>query len=272
MTTFKSVTDYLASLVWDGTPRLERWLSVYAGAEDSLYVRKVSREMLVAAVRRARHPGCRLDQLPILEGPQGCGKSSALLVLAVEDAWFTDAFVPDSRGLMEATAGKWILEMRLDEWGCDVREFKERLFHQWDEVRRAYEHKGVRVTRQFVIIGTTNETAVYLRWTVGDQRFWPVRVQRFDLEKLRADRDQLWAEAAIEEQLETGRLTEEQACRRHPRLLHNSITEEQLDCIGATVDKWVVEASELKGVDHGNLAALRAVLKAALSRAMEATP
>jgi predicted P-loop ATPase len=65
----KAVTAYLASLKWDGKPRLDRWLIDCAGAEDTAYVRTVSRGMLLAAVRRARNPGCRFDQMPILEGP-----------------------------------------------------------------------------------------------------------------------------------------------------------------------------------------------------------
>src|SRR5580704_1036642 len=87
----KSVIDYLDSLVWDGTPRLDRWLIDYAGADDTPAARATSRTILVAAVRRARHPGCKFDQMPVIVGPQGCGKSQALQLLAVNDAWFTDA-------------------------------------------------------------------------------------------------------------------------------------------------------------------------------------
>ena len=109
----KSVTEYLDTLVWDGTPRIDRWLVDCASAEDSSYVRSASRAMLVAAVRRARQPGCRYDQMPVLDGPQGCGKSAALRVLAVEDSWFCDDLPRldgDTRAIIEATAGKWIVE------------------------------------------------------------------------------------------------------------------------------------------------------------------
>lgn len=210
----KSVTDYLAALAWDGTPRLDRWLIDCAGAEDTPHVRAMSRAMLVAAVRRARHPGCRFVQMPVLTGPQGCGKSSALRMLAVEDAWFTDQ-VPigseDVRQIIEATQGKWIVE------ACEL----ERLFRvihdihdendENDEKDQAwlksflarssealpYQREHTRVPRQFVVFGTTGADT-YLQGT-GDRRFWPVVVRRFDLTLLVKIRDQLWAEAGIAE-------------------------------------------------------------------------
>jgi predicted P-loop ATPase len=104
---------------------------------------------------------------------------------------------------MEATAGKWIVEAgELKGMGKgDVAALKACLSRQRDEARMAYGHKNTRVARQFVIIGTTNETEGYLRDATGNRRFWPVRIQRFDLERLRADRDQFWAEAAEAEAL-----------------------------------------------------------------------
>ena len=198
----KSVIDYLNALVWDGVPRLDRWLVDCAGAEDSPYVRAASRAMLVAAVRRARHPGCRFDQMPVLEGPQGCGKSSALRVLAVEDAWFAD-FLPitdgDARKIIEATQGKWIVEAGelAGMKSSDSSTLKSFLSRSTDEARMAYQRDRTRVPRQFVIVGTTGSSD-YLRDT-GNRRFWPVRVVHFDLARLTEIRDQLWAEAAVAE-------------------------------------------------------------------------
>jgi predicted P-loop ATPase len=205
----KSVTAYLAGLVWDGTPRLDRWLVDYAGAEDSAYVRTVSRKMLVAAVRRARAPGSVFDQLPVIVGPQGSGKTSALRALACTDDWFTDNLPigSDTRRFIEATAGKWIVEAAELNDMCreDSASFKWILSRTWDESRMPYAHKRERFAREFVIIGTSHETEGYLidtpenrRWWPApeNRRFWPVCIQRFDLGRLRADRDQLWAEAA----------------------------------------------------------------------------
>lgn len=192
------MTDYLKELVWDGTPRLDRWLIDYAGAEDTAHVRAISRAMLIAAVRRARHPGSRFDHLPVIEGPQGCGKSSALRMLAIDDAWFGD-FTPtteDTRKIIEATQGKWIIEAPelAGMSAAESRAIKVFLSRSIDEARMAYQRETSRVPRQFVVIGTTG-AADYLRDT-GSRRFWPVTVKHFDLAQLVEVRDQLWAEAA----------------------------------------------------------------------------
>jgi predicted P-loop ATPase len=97
---------------------------------------------------------------------------------------------------MAATAGKWIVTARktqsLFRKRSDVASFKALLSR-----RRDFGPTDTCVPRQFVIIGTTNETEEYFRDATGNRRFWPVRVQHFDLERLRNDRDQLWAEAAL---------------------------------------------------------------------------
>jgi RNase adaptor protein for sRNA GlmZ degradation len=205
----KSVREYLDALVWDQKPRIDRWLIDYAGAADTEYVRAVSRGVLIAAVRRVRQPGCRCGEMLILESPQGTGKTSALRILAVEDAWFADNLPLDARGILEMTAGKWIVEASeltlLSQE--DVKALKACLSRQHDEARLAYQTTVSRVPRQFLIVGTTDvaddrrfcETEGYLRDAASNRRFLSVRVQRFDLERLRGDRDQLWAEASVAE-------------------------------------------------------------------------
>jgi predicted P-loop ATPase len=198
----KTVREYLDSLVWDGQPRLSRWLSDYAGAEDTPRHRAISRAALVAAVRRARYPSCKIDEMLILEAPQGVGKSAALRVLAIDEDWFTDDFpIADESALVEATAGKWIVEAsELSGMSSgDAAALKACLSRQHDVSRRApYQREGTKVPRGFVIVGTTSETD-YLRDPTGNRRFWAVRATRFDLDRLRADRGQLWAEAAVAE-------------------------------------------------------------------------
>lgn len=199
----KTVREYLDGLVWDKKPRLEKWLIDYAGAADTPRLRAISRAVLIGAVRRVRTPGCKVDEMLILEGPQGSGKSAALRVMAIEDDWFTDDFPvdKDSAKLVETTAGKWIVELsELNGMSAgDVAALKAQLSTQHDTAkRRPYAQAGESIPRQFVIVGTTAATE-YLRDPTGNRRFWPIRVERFDLDRLRVDRDQIWAEAAVAE-------------------------------------------------------------------------
>jgi predicted P-loop ATPase len=200
---FHPVRQYLDNLVWDGKPRIDRWLINYAGAKDSDYVRAVSRLVLVAAARRVQEPGCKFDEMLVLINPeQGHNRSTALAVLAVRDDWFSDDLPlgADPKKVIEQTVGKWIIE------ASELKGIRERtvehlksfLSRQIDRARMAYGHLPTDRRRHFVIIGTTNEVK-FLRDNTGNRRFWPVAVGRFNLKALRRDRDQLWAEAAAAE-------------------------------------------------------------------------
>jgi hypothetical protein len=200
---FHPVLDYLDGLVWDGEPRLDRWLVDYGGADSTEYACAVGALVLVAAVRRVRKPGCKFDEMLIFEMPtQGKDKSTAIQVLAVREAWFSDdlSLNSDGKRVIEQTRGKWIVEaselsgMRKS----DVEHLKAMLSRTSDRARLSYDRLTTDRPRQFIIIGTTNAT-YYLRDTTGNRRFWPIGVTGFDLVALARDRDQLWAEAAARE-------------------------------------------------------------------------
>lgn len=187
---------------WDGTARIERLLTDYGGAKDSPYVRAASSLPMIAAVRRVRYPGSKFDEMAVWESAQGKNKSSALEVLAVRPEWFSDSLPlnADSKETIERVTGKLIIECA-DLHGlrkADVDQVKAQLSRQVDRARLAYGRIPVERPRQFVIFGTANSTD-YLRDRTGNRRFWPVKVERFDLDKLRADLDQLWGEAAFRE-------------------------------------------------------------------------
>jgi len=199
---FHPVRDYLASLTWDGTPRLDRWLIEYGGAEDSAFNRAVSAVVLIAAVRRVRDPGTKFDEVLTLEGPQGSGKSTVVKIIARQLDWFTDALelTAKPQEIMEQTAGKWIVEiaelagMRKSE----IEHVKALLSRQSDRARRAYGRVAEEVARQWIAIGTTNSLK-YLRDPTGNRRFLPVKCQRFNLDGLKDAMPQLFAEAAHRE-------------------------------------------------------------------------
>lgn len=219
--TFHPVRDYLGSLTWDGEPRIDRWLATYGGAEDAeetsegrTYLEAISAIVLIAAVRRVMHPGCKYDEMLVMESEQGFNKSSALRALCPQDEWFSDDLPlnVDAKEIIERTIGKWIIEASDLVGGrkADRDHLKSMLSRQIDgPARMAYAHVPVERPRQFIIVGTTNSSE-YLADSTGARRFWPVKVGRFDADGIARDRDQLWAEAVVREaQGESIRLPEE---------------------------------------------------------------
>lgn len=199
------VRAYLDSLLWDGTPRIARFLENYMGAAGNEYTRFVSALFFVAAVRRVRQPGSKFDNILVLESPEGRNKSTAIRLLASNN-WFTDSLElgDDPKKTIEQTAGKWIVEVA--ELGGmnkrDVEKVKAQASRVSDRGRLAYDRVTTEVPRQFVMVGTTNEGDDgngYLTSDTGNRRFWPVAIKGADLKAIARDRDQLWAEASARE-------------------------------------------------------------------------
>jgi Virulence-associated protein E-like domain/Bifunctional DNA primase/polymerase, N-terminal len=199
---FDPIGDYLDALRWDGVKRIDVWLSKYLGADDTPLNREIGRLVLVAMVRRARDPGCKFDQIIVLEGVEGTLKSTALSVLAGSDENFSDQTLLGltDKEQQEMLRGRWVFEiadlsgMRKAETD-HIKAFASRTH---DRARRAYDRAPTQQPRRCVIFATTNEET-YLKSQTGNRRFWPVRTDSIDIKALRRDRDQLLAEAATVE-------------------------------------------------------------------------
>lgn len=195
---FHPVKDYLDGLIWDGTPRLETLLTKYLGAKDTPVNRAIGKAWMIAAVRRVRQPGCKFDNILVLQGPQGAGKSSFFRILASDD-WFNDTLDigATSKETIENLSGAWIVEhAELSNMGNrDVERIKQFASTQVDRARTAWERTAKTVPRQFVCGATVNQ-AQFLRDDTGNRRFWICEVKQLDEAALVRDRDQLWAEAA----------------------------------------------------------------------------
>lgn len=192
------VQDYLKGLQHDGQPRLDFWLINYLGAlGPESYLRIVGRFFLLQAVARAMRPGCQADNTPVLEGLQGIGKTETCRILAVRKDWFADN-LPElgSKDAAMLLAGKWLVEIA--ELSAirksDIESVKSFLTREVDSFRPPYGRRTIDVPRSCAFIATTNE-ATYLHDRSGNRRFWPVRCQHVNLEGLRRDIGQLWAEA-----------------------------------------------------------------------------
>jgi len=197
---YHPVKEYLSELSWDGIERLDTLLIDYLGAEDTPYVRSVTRKTLAAAVARIYQPGVKFDSILVLNGAQGIGKS--MLFARLGGRWYSDSLsISDMKDKTapEKLQGYWILE--LGELAgmkkVDVETVKSFISRTDDKYRQSY---GVVVEshpRSCIIVGTTNSDGGFLRDITGNRRFWPVRVigqgkhQAWELTEV----DQVWAEA-----------------------------------------------------------------------------
>lgn len=196
------VTEYLDRLVWDGVPRVDRLLIDYLGAEDTEYVRAVTRKTLVAAVYRAYEPGTKFDQMLVLIGPQGVGKSTLIQRLG-RTKWVSDSLESfEGKQMAESIQGKWLIEIaELSAFRRtkDVGAIKQCISSVGDYYRAAYAHFPVERPRRCIFFGTSNEYG-FLRDPTGNRRFWPVDVgeQKHDFtvwnDLNESIVDQIWAE------------------------------------------------------------------------------
>lgn len=174
--TFHKVRDYLNAIKWDGEKRMETLLIDCLGAQDSKYVRMVTRKMLIAAVGRIMSPGLKFDNMVVLEGPQGIGKSYLLKKLG--GPWFNDSLSSmGDKESFEQLRGSWIIE--ISELAAikksEVETIKQFISKQVDIYRVSYGRRVSEFPRQCIFVGTTNEST-FLRDQTGNRRFWPVRV------------------------------------------------------------------------------------------------
>lgn len=192
---------WLESLKHDGTKRVITFFQDYFGAEgDPMHLMAISRSFLISCVARAMEPGCLVHTVPILIGGQGVGKSRSIRALGFP--FFTDTGLQigdkDSRLLI---ASKWLVELAelASVRNTDIEKVKNFVSISTDDLRPPYGRVVEPFPRRCVFVGTTNEEEVLTDWT-GNRRWWPMKIRpdfKIDVEKVTADRDQLFAEALV---------------------------------------------------------------------------
>ena len=176
---YHPIVEKLSHLpAWDGVKRAESIFIDYLGAEDTPYVRAVTMKTLQALVERVKRPGCKYDYMIILDGGQGIGKTTMFSRLSL--GYYTDSLsLQDMNNLQksfEQTQGVWIVEISelAGAKKAEVEFIKAFVSRTEDRCRKAYGRYVDISPRQFVLVGTTNETSDYLRDHTGNRRFYPV--------------------------------------------------------------------------------------------------
>lgn len=199
---YHPVREYLMALEWDGIPRDETVFIDFLGAEDTPYVRAVTRKTLAAGAGRILAPGIKFDTIPVIIGGQGIGKSTMLAKLGKQ--WYSDSLsISDMKDKTapEKLQGNWLLE--LSELAgikkMDVETVKSFASRVDDKYRPSYGRVVESHPRQCIIIGSTNSDNGFLRDVTGNRRFWPINVtgegtkRPWDITEYEVD--QIWAEA-----------------------------------------------------------------------------
>lgn len=201
---FHPVRDYLDTLPkWDKTPRLDNLFIRYLQADDTDYVRAVTRKTLTAAVARIYHPGTKFDTVLVLDGIQGIGKSTMWKSLA-GDEYFSDALSltdMDDKSGAEKLQGFWIIEIGelAGMKKADIEKVKSFLSTSDDKYRPSYGKVVESHPRQCIVVATVNGEQGYLRDITGNRRFWIVKCRKtcgqVNWKITSEERDQIWAEA-----------------------------------------------------------------------------
>lgn len=208
---YNPVKDYLRALVWDGCPRLaggmwegstmEPLSTEYLGTPDDPIYGAFMVKWHIAAVARIFQPGCQVDNMIVLESPQGRRKSSyvrAMSTVAGVEYFCDDVGDISNKDSIIRLHGCWLVE--IGELAkvrvADIEVTKSWVTRRSDRYRPPYEREVKDVPRHFVLAASVNPSGYgYLRDPTGNRRFWPIPIHDIDVDRIARDRDQIWAEA-----------------------------------------------------------------------------
>lgn len=173
---FNPVKDRIEKADWDGKPRLETMFIDLLGVEDNLYTREVTKRWVVGSVARIYKPGAKFEIVPVLDGPQGIGKSTVPALLYTDD-FFTDSLdtLGEKKDDYLQLQGNVVIELgELSSLGkTKIEQVKNFISAKVDKIRPPYGRNVISWRRQCVFIGTSND-GQYLKDDTGNRRFYPL--------------------------------------------------------------------------------------------------
>ena len=195
---YNPLIEMILAVPWDGQARLDDFFIRHLGCEDNPYTRQVGRLTLIAMIARAFKPGTKFDFVPVLEGPEGCAKSSFVRELSGDYyASVARGDMHDTKKMLDKINATWVVEMPelavLN--GLPPEQAAALITETLDNERMAYKEGSMAYRRGNIFIGTTNAVQ-YLTKRTGNRRFWPIQVRKtIDIPAFRRELPQLYAEA-----------------------------------------------------------------------------
>ena len=210
--------EYLDSIPpWDGKKRLSPLLCDLFKAEGDALVRWAGAYIFLAVIQRTSQPGCKLREIPVLIGPQGCGKSALLRNIFPRehrDTWYggeLDLSASPKRRV-EALLRRALVE--LSEMAganrAEIGKLKSFLTLEDDgSIRLSYDRRPSNLPRRCAFVGTSNDPQCLPADKTGSTRFVAITltdgsaIEAFLDKEVTVDdlghpctvREQLWAEA-----------------------------------------------------------------------------
>lgn len=173
---YNPIRDIVDKIEWDGKPRCTEFLTKWGKVEDSAYTREVSRLIFAGGIHRLYEPGCKFEDVPILMGKQGCGKSTLIRFLAINDDYFGELKLVEGQAAIENLAGKWVMEipeMSAFTKAKDQEAIKAFISRQRDSYRKPYDRNTTELLRRCTFICTSNDLQPLVDKT-GNRRYYPV--------------------------------------------------------------------------------------------------
>jgi hypothetical protein len=197
---FDTAQTWLDRIVpdWDGVKRVERFWPDYMKTADTPYTRALGRYSWTAQAGRVLDPGLKVDMVPVLVGPEGYRKSTAISLIPPSEDFFSEFNLHlDDEKLSRLMRGCLVGELA-ELRGVSARDAESvlawitRTHEKWTPKFKEY---AISLARRVVFYGTTNHED-FLQPHMGKRRWLPAMILNvIDTDAIVRDRLQLWAEA-----------------------------------------------------------------------------
>ena len=201
---YNPIIDYLNTVKWDGQKRVEKLFIDLLNADDTGLNRYMTKIWFIAAVKRIFKPGCKFDNMIVLQGEQGIGKSSICDLISLKYSNNVSLNEIGHKDLINKLNRTWIAVVdELDSFNKkEMSNIKTFISNPKDTARLAFGKNAETYSRHCVFIGSTNDST-FLRdnTSMVERRFWVIKCNKTNKDGHIFDVlteeyiNQLWAES-----------------------------------------------------------------------------